>query len=76
MKKTTARGAYRKGAKRAMIKRRAPMVETKRREHTAIVNANRSSAGVASANYPAVANGQTIANDDAYTLLSSVHKYV
>ena len=30
MKKTTAKGAYKKSAKKQMVKRRAPMVETKK----------------------------------------------
>lgn len=33
MRKTTKRGAYRKNAKRNMVKRRAPMTETKSRTH-------------------------------------------
>lgn len=38
MKRTTRRGAYKKGAKKQMMKRRAPFVETKSRTHEDLAN--------------------------------------
>ena len=40
MKKVTARGAYKKNVKDQMIKRRAPLVETKQRTHSNIAGLN------------------------------------
>lgn len=69
LRKTTAKGAYKKNAKKNMRIRRAPFVETKRRV-TSLVNANNQNAdGTHSANYPDQIGGLTIPNDDAVTIL-------
>lgn len=76
MKKTTKRGAYAPSKKKAMVTRRNPMVETKRREHSLVVDLNRASDGTtASANYPSTITGQTIVNDDAFTFLNLASYY-
>lgn len=60
LKKTTAKGAYAKGAKKNFAKRRAPMVETKSRTHSDLVHTY----GDPITNPLAT---QYIVNDDAYT---------
>lgn len=75
MKKTTARGAYKKGAKKQMSKRLQPFVETKRRVHSHITALNASTVGVPSANYHDTLNGLTISNATAFTLLDLASYY-
>lgn len=70
MKKTTARGAYKKARKNQMVKRRAPMVETKRRVHGIITSLNSAVDGTPSANYQDTVGGLSIPNNDAFTLLN------
>ncbi len=75
LKKTTAKGAYKKGAKKNFQKRRAPFVETKRRVHAQITGLNKSTGGVPSANYQDSIGGLTIPNNDAFTLLNLASYY-
>ncbi len=70
MKKTTKRGAYRKGAKKQMQRRRAPFVETKRRIHSQISGLNTSTGGTPSTNYQQPITGLNLPNNDAFTLLN------
>lgn len=69
LKKTTAKGAYKKGAKKNFQKRRAPFVETKRRV-TSLINASNVNAdGSHAANYLNQIGGLTLPNDNAITIL-------
>lgn len=70
MMKTTAKGAYKKNRKAQMVKRRAPMVETKRRVHGVITSLNRAVDGTPSANYQDSVGGLSIPNNDAFTLIN------
>lgn len=56
MKKTTAKGAYKKGAKRNMMKRNAPFKETKQREAYEVIARN---SGVDPRAFVAVTLGET-----------------
>lgn len=75
LKKTTAKGAYKKGAKKNFQKRRAPFVETKKRVHAEISLLNTSTGGVVSTNYLNPILGLTIPNNDAFTLLNLASYY-
>ena len=75
MKKTTTKGAYKKARVKNMVKRRNPMVETKKRVHGVITAMNTSSGGVPSANYQDTVGGLTIPNNDAFTLLNLASYY-
>ncbi len=75
LKKTTARGAYKPGRKRAFQKRRAPFVETKRRVHNEIAIMNSNQDGTPSANYQNPINGLSVPNNDAFTLLDLASYY-
>lgn len=75
MRKTTKKGAYKKARKSQMVKRRAPMVETKRRVHSIINGFNINMDGTPSINYQDVAGGLSIPNNDAFTLLDLASFY-
>lgn len=72
VKKKTWRGAYKKGAKKQMAIRRAPIVETKQRVHSDIATLNGYPAGGNNLVNPL--NWRTLVTDDAFTLLP-LHSY-
>lgn len=73
--KKSTKGAYKMAAKKQMVKRNAPMKETKRRVHGIITAMNTSSGGVPSANYQDTVGGLSIPNNDAFTLLNLASFY-
>ena len=75
MKKTTKKGAYKKARKNQMVKRRAPMVETKRRVHSIINGFNNNFDGTPSSEYQDTVGGLSIPNNDAFTLLDLASFY-
>lgn len=70
MTQTTAKGAYHKSKTKVMVKRRAPMVETKRRVHGVITSLNAATDGTPSANYQYSVGGLSIPNNDAFTMIN------
>ena len=70
--KKTKRGAYKKGAKKQMMIRRAPIVETKQRVHSDIAVINGYLPGGNNIVNPL--NWRTLVTDDAFTLLP-MHSY-
>lgn len=65
MKKVSKKGAYKKNVKDQMVKRRAPMVETKQRVHSDIATLNGYAAGADNLVNPL--NWRTLVVDDAFT---------
>ena len=74
LKKTTAKGAYKKGAKKAFGKRRRPFVETKSRATDIVHYLNASVAGAPGnpqypATYPETTAAASLTYDDAFTMM-------
>lgn len=71
--KKTKRGAYKRGAKKQMMIRRAPIVETKQRVHSDIATLNGFPAGGDNLVNPL--NWRTLVTDDAFTMLPLLSYY-